>query len=151
MKTNYFKIGLYIVGTIAVISIVYMILRAFSRGKKGIASIGDAIQDNRTDKVIANQTGISVNEINDARRIAKDVSVEMDTNKDLTGWTKAKNIVTDGAIMDVMNQVKSAGQLRAVSYVYQNEMTNNHVLKEDLKNELSNALFFKIPFIQNLN
>lgn len=150
MNPKYLKYGLYTLGFIAVLAIAYMIAKAIKKGAGAVGSIGDAIQDNRTDKAIAKATGISLIEVNDARKIAIDVAKELETYKDLTGWTKAKNFVTDDAIMDIIKQVKTPGMMLAVSVIYNNEMTNNHTLKEDLKDELSNALFLKVPFIQNL-
>jgi len=151
MKPNYFKIGLYIAGTIAVFVAIYMIYRAFTRAKAGVASIGDAIQDTRTNNEIATVTGVNVLDVDKARKIAYDISIELETNKSLTSWNNLKHFVTDAKIIDIMSQVKSANMIRTVGHIYQNEMTTNHNLRTDLENELSNSNFTKkIPFVEAL-
>lgn len=151
MNKDYFKYGLYAVGFISVLAVVYLVFRAFKRGQQGIATIGDTIQDNRNNTVIANQSGLTVNEVDTARKIAKDIATELETNKDMTSWEKMKHIVTDAEVIDILSQVKSAAMMRAVGNIYQNEMTRNKNLKNDLKEELTNSNFLnKIPFVEVL-
>ena len=151
MSNNYFKYGLYAIVTITVLAVVFLVFRAFKRGQQGIATIGDTLQDNRNNTVIANQTGLSLNEVDTARKIAKDIATELETNKDMTSWEKMKHIVTDAELIDIMAQVKSAAMMRTVANIYQNEMTRNKNLRNDLKEELSNSNYLtKIPFVEAL-
>lgn len=148
MKKNYFVIGLYIAGTIAVLAAIYMIFRAFKRSAAGIASIGDTIQDNRVDREIANQSGLTVLDVQKARKIASDLATEMEVRKGQTGtW---KTLVTDEEIMNIASQINSANQMRVVASIFQNEMTYNKNLYALLKSELSSGNFNKVPFIEQI-
>lgn len=149
-NTNYFKVGLYITGTIAVLVAVYMIFRAFTRAKAGVASIGDAIQDTRVDNDIATQNGLSVSDVDKARLIAKNLAVEMETFKSMSATDKLFHVGTDKGILDICSQITSTKQMRVVASIYQNEITNNHKLYKDLETELSSSNFRKVPFIESI-
>lgn len=148
MKTNYFKIGLYLVGTIAVIAAVYLIYRAFGRAKDGAASLADTIQDSRVNTQIAQVSNISVNEVDNARKIANQLAEELELRKGMSWWQKQQNLITDSDILEIAAQIKSAAQMRAVAHIFQNELTYNKDLYTSLKDELSGSNLSKVPFIE---
>lgn len=150
MKTNYFKIGLYIVGTVVVIAAVFMIIRAFGRAKQGVSSIGDIIQDNKVNTDIAQAAGLPVQEVDNSRKIASDLATELELRKGMTWWERQKGIVTDSELLDIASQIKSAAQMRVVAAIFQNELTYNKNLYTELKRELSGSNLSKVPFVETI-
>lgn len=148
MKTNYFKIGLYIVGTILVLVAVFLLVRAFGRAKQGVSSIGDIIQDNKTNKDIATEAGVSVQTVDNARKIAMDLATELEVRKGMGWWEQAKHIITDKAVLDICATIKTAAQMRAVASIFKNEITYNKDLYGELKKQLSSSNLSKVPFIE---
>lgn len=150
MKQNYFKIGLYAIGTIFVLVAVYMIYRATLRAKQGVESIGDAIQDSKVDTEISKQTGLSVKDVNNARKIAKQFAEELEVLRGQSWWDRQKGVITDKELMDISSQVKSAEQMKTISHIFQNEMTYNKGLYAELKRELPSTKLRSVPFIETI-
>jgi hypothetical protein len=150
MKTNYFKIGLYAIGTIIVFVAIYMVYRAILRAKQGVDTVGDVIQDNKVDKEIAAQTGLMVSEVNAARKIAKHFAEELELLRGMSWWDRQRAMITDKELMDIASQVKSAQQMKTISHIFQNELTYNKSLYAELKKELPSAKLRAVPFIETI-
>lgn len=150
MKNNYFKYGLYAVGTIAVVVILYFVYKMFARVKSDAGAAADAVADKQANDAIGKQFGTDEYTTANARAIAKDIAVELETYKDMSSWDKLSHMQLDTDTVKIMKRPKSEKELRLVAHFYKNNFTNNNNLYEDLKSELSSSDLRSIKWIESI-
>lgn len=150
MNEKYLKYGLYAVGGVFVLLVVYFVYQLFVRARSGAQNSADVAADKAEDLAISKSFGLNEYDTNNARTTAKKIAVELETDKDLTYWAKVTHFVDKEKIAGLLRKVKSGKEMRLVSHFYKNNYTNTNNLKADLKAELSSATFNGLPFVEFL-
>lgn len=139
-----------IVYTILFIVGFFILYKLILRLRSGGLAIGGVAADIAENQTISTKTGIPKARIQELRTIASNVSIELETNKDLTWWWKTKHITFDSDVLEIMRNIKSQEEMIVVKNFYNNIFTNNRNLYNDLKDELSNSNLLQVPYIEAL-
>lgn len=156
MKQNYFKIGLYITGTIVVLIIFYQIYRMVMKVKSDSDIIADSLHDANQDNEVSGVYHLDKTAIAKCRKIALDLANEMETNPKLGWQEKAGNLAYYGDVIKIWSSVKSANEAKVVANFYKNQFTENNDLYRDLL-EVSKSPFGSVnfkssdfPYVENI-
>lgn len=139
-----------IVYTVLFIIGLFLVYKLILRLRTGGLAIGGIVADTAENINISTKTGISKARVQELRTIANNLSVELESNKDLTWWWKTKHITFDSEIVEICRNIKSQDEMIVVKGFYNNIFTNNRNLYNDLKDELSNSNLLQVPYIEAL-
>jgi hypothetical protein len=122
--------------------------------KASAKSVANIIANDKEIKQITEITGISEKRVGEVKKIAEELSLELETNKDMSGWEKIGNVIFEYEILDIIERIRSAEEMKLVATFYQDLYTNGNDLYTDLKKELTDEIFGfdpkKIKFLEAL-
>jgi hypothetical protein len=120
--------------TIVVLFVVYKLFRSIS---KKTGTVADTLVDKAQTEAITKATGIESKRINLCKKIAYDISMELETNINITWFQRSTNVAEFSTIKGITDQLISEEEMKLVRTYYNNEMTNGRNLLDDLKNEIT--------------
>jgi hypothetical protein len=147
---DYAKYGLYAIGAILTIGVLYFIYTTFIRAKAGAANVADSIANVAEDGALAKQNGVNEYEVNEARTLAKKLAYELETDKDMSLYDKILHLTLNNTVIDLCKQAKTGKEFRLMSYFYKNNFTTGRSMHDDLKDALMSREFNALPFVSFL-
>jgi hypothetical protein len=127
-----------IIGAVIGISILIIIYKMVIKVSNAGSAIGGVIIDKAADTAISNQLGVSPERLHVCRKLANDLSKELETNKDFNSLTDGWfNVCTVDDLLDIFKQVKSYNEMIAVKNYYSSDFTNGNDLRTDITKQFT--------------
>jgi hypothetical protein len=147
MSPAQIKIAIYVAIGLVIVLIISYVRRFVLNIKGGIDSVQDTVINTTIDNQLSSQTGISPARITELRNVARDISLELETNKDMGYWDKLNNIVLWSDAKPILERVRSGQEMQLIATFYSNSFTNGNSLYTDLNKEFRASQLAEINYL----